>query len=68
MTVDKSWAQTTTSIFYSHYSGTRRNKRKQKKKNYTKQKDRDNIAICTIFESVCNSQSNTAFELAAAYL
>ena len=43
-------------------------KRRKRKKNYRKRKDRRYITICTIFESVCNSQSSEAFELAAAYL
>ena len=37
-------------------------------RNYRKRNDRNYITICTIFESVCNSQSSKAFELAAAYL
>ena len=50
-------------IFYSHYSGTRISKKK-KERNYRKRNDIDYITICTIFESVCNSQSSKAFELA----
>ena len=43
----------------------------KKKKNGKLQKneiDRDYTTICTIFESVCNSQRSKAFELAAVYL
>ena len=48
-----------------------RYKEKKRKKNGKLQKneiDRDYITICTIFESVCNSQRSKAFELAAVYL
>ena len=48
-----------------------RYKEKKEKKNGKLQKneiDRDYITICTIFESVCNSQRSKAFELAAVYL
>ena len=38
--------------------------KKKKERNYRKRNDIDYIAICTIFESVCNSQSSKAFELA----
>ena len=51
-------------IFYSHYSGTRISGKKKKERNYRKRNDIDYITICTIFESVCNSQSSKAFELA----
>ena len=37
---------------------------KKKERNYRKRNDIDYITICTIFESVCNSQSSKAFELA----
>ena len=37
-------------------------------RNYRKRIDRNYITMCTIFESVCNSQSSKAFELATAYL
>ena len=47
-------------IFYSHYSGTRISGKKKKKKETTE----NEMTICTIFESVCNSQSSKAFELA----
>ena len=58
---DNSWQS-----FYSHNSGTRRKKKKRKlQKNGI---DIDYITICTIFESVCNSQRSKAFQLAAVYL
>ena len=55
-------------LFYSHYSGTKVKKKNENTRNYRKRIDRNYITICTIFESVCNSQSSKAFELAAAYL
>ena len=56
--------------FYSHNSGTKVKKKikNENTRNYRKRIDRNYITICTIFESVCNSQSSKAFELAAAYL
>ena len=59
---------TTTTICYSHYSGTKVKKKNENIRNYRKRVDRNYITICTIFESVCNSQSSKAFELAAGYL
>ena len=55
--------------FYSHYSGTKMKKKEKNEntRNYKKRIDRNYITVCTIFESVCNSQSSIAFELAAAY-
>ena len=46
----------------------RRKNMRMHARNYRKRNDRNYITICTIFESVCNSQSSKAFELAAAYL
>ena len=46
----------------------KKKKKHENARNYRKRNDRNYITICTIFESVCNSQSSKAFELAAAYL
>ena len=43
-------------------------KKKKKRKLQKNEIDIDYITICTIFESVCNSQGSKAFQLAAVYL
>ena len=52
----------TTQSFYSHYSGTKEKKKNENTRNYRQRNDRNYITICTIFESVCNSQTSKAFE------
>ena len=67
---EKAVQYNTIQSFYSHYSGTKVKKKRKNEntRNYRKLIDRNYITIFTIFESVCNSQSSKAFELAAAYL
>ena len=43
-------------------------KKNENIRNYRKRIDRNYITLCTILESLCNSQSSKAFELATAYL
>ena len=54
--------------YYSHYSGTKVKKKNENIRNCRKRIDRNYTTICTIFESVCKSQSSKAFELAATNL
>ena len=42
--------------------------KKKKRKLQKNEIDRDYITICTVFESVCNSQRSKDFQLAAVYL
>ena len=59
---------TTVTIFLFTQFRYKEKKEKKNGKLHKNEIDRDYITICTIFESVCNSQRSKAFELAAVYL
>ena len=60
--------QQTQQSFYSQYSEVQRGRKNENTRNCRKRNDRNCIfiTIYTILESVCNSHSSKAFELAAA--